>query len=480
LIAAQCTTWHGRFWPYRPQIAPLKTPAPSLHMSPDKTLTELQGWRAGLLWFAEPQSAQAQHESDGLLITARESDGMVRIQAIGAYRALAPTYPDLPVTHWPGLCIAPGFVDLHIHYPQTDVIGSPADGLLPWLEHYTFPHEKQFSELAVAHEVSGFFLDELMRHGVTTALCFATAHPESVDAFMAEAQKRQLRMITGKVLQDRHSPEGLRDTDTQLSLRQTEDLIRRWHGVDRLGYAITPRFAPTSTQAQLHGAGEIAQQFPNVWIQSHVAENLDEIRWVHELFPEARSYLDVYDRAGLLRQRAVYAHCIHLDETDRHRMAEVGATAAVSPTSNLFLGSGFFDYAASDAAGLRYGLASDVGGGTSFSPFHTMHAAYTVARQSVERQGVDRPGMSLAPEHLWWQHTAGAAAALGLNGKVGNLLPGCEADFVVLNPQATPLLARRTAQTETLAECLFAMIVLGDERLIAHTVVQAQRVSTPR
>jgi guanine deaminase len=412
------------------------------------------GWRAGLLWFPDPRNPKVQYERDGLLVTAREADGIVRIQAIGPYHYLAAYYPDLPMTHWPGRCIAPGFVDLHIHYPQTDVIGSPADGLLPWLEHYTFPHEKQFSEPAYAHEVSAFFLDELMRNGVTTALCFATAHPESVDAFMAEAQKRQLRMITGKVLQDRHSPDGLRDTDTALSLRQTEALIGRWHGVDRLSYAITPRFAPTSTPAQLHGAGEIAQQFPDVWIQSHVAENVDEIRWVHELFPEARSYLDVYDRTGLLRTRAVYAHCIYLDE-------------AVSPTSNLFLGSGFYDYPASDAAGLRYGLASDVGGGTSFSPFRTMHAAYTVARQSV-----GRPGMGLAPEHLWWQHTAGAAHALDLGGKVGNLLPGCEADFVVLNPQATPLLARRTAQTETLPEWLFAMIVMGDERLIAHTVVQ--------
>ncbi len=442
-------------------------------MRPAPHLTERQAWRASLLWFPDPTQPQAQHESDGLLVTAREADGIVRIQAIGPYRELAPQYPDLPVAHWPGLCIAPGFVDLHIHYPQTDVIGSPAEGLLPWLEHYTFPHEKQFADRAYAHEVSAFFLDELMRHGVTTALCFATAHTESVDAFMAEAQKRHLRMVTGKVLQDRHSPDGLRDTNTALSLRQTEDLIHRWHGVDRLGYAITPRFAPTSTREQLHGAGEIAQQFPDVWIQSHVAENVDEIRWVQELFPEARSYLDVYDRAGLLRQRSVYAHCIYLDEADRRRMAEVGASAAVSPTSNLFLGSGFFDYPASDAAGLRYGLASDVGGGTSFSPFHTMHAAYTVARQSV-----GRPGVSLAPEHLWWQHTAGAAAALDLNGQVGNLLPGYEADFVVLNPKATPLLARRTAQTETLAEWLFAMIVLGDERLIAHTVVQGH-LATP-
>ena len=434
--------------------------------------THLQAWRAGLLWFPDPHSPQAHHESDGLLVTAQEADGVVRIQAIGPYRELAPQYPDLPITHWSEHCIAPGFVDLHIHYPQTDVIGSPADGLLPWLENYTFPHETAFADPVVAREVSAFFLDELMRHGVTTALCFATAHPESVDAFMAEARARRLRMITGKVLQDRHSPDGLRDTDTQLSLRQTEDLIRRWHGVDRLGYAITPRFAPTSTPEQLHGAGEIAQQCPDVWIQSHVAENLDEIRWVHELFPDARSYLDVYDRAGLLRNRSVYAHCIYLDEADRRRMAEVGATAAVSPTSNLFLGSGLFDYAASDAAGLRYGLASDVGGGTSFSPFHTMHAAYTVARQSLRTAQGHRPGMSLAPEQLWWQHTAGAAQALGLAGTVGNLLPGCEADFVVLNPAATPLLARRTGQANTLAEWLFALIVLGDDRLIEHTVIQ--------
>lgn len=436
-------------------------------MNPDKTLTELQGWRAGLLWFAQPEAPQASHETDGLLVTAREADGVVRIQALGPWATLSAQYPGLPTTHWPGLCIAPGFVDLHVHYPQTDVIASPAEGLLPWLEHYTFPHEKQFGNLAHARETAAFFLDELLRNGVTTALCFATAHPESVHAFMTEAQARQLRMIAGKVLQDRHSPDGLRDTDTPLSLRQTEALIERWHGVQRLGYAITPRFAPTSTDAQLRGAGEIAQQFPDVWIQSHLAENVDEIRWVHELFPAARSYLDVYERAGLLRQRAVYAHCIHLDDTDRQRMHETGAVAAISPSSNLFLGSGFFDYAAADRCGLRYGLASDVGGGTSFSPFHTLHAAYTVARQ-----GVGHPGLSLAPEHLWWQHTAGAARALDLSGAVGNLLPGCEADFIALNPRATPLLARRSAQADTVAEWLFAMIVLGDDRLVTHTVVQ--------
>ena len=311
-------------------------------MTAPPAVSHLQGWRAGLLWFPDPEQPQAQHETDGLLVTGQSADGVVRVLAIGPYRDLAPQYPDLPVTHWPNRCIAPGFVDLHIHYPQTDVIGSPAEGLLPWLEHYTFPHEKQFSDPAYAQAVSGFFLDELMRQGVTTALSFATAHPVSVDALMAEAQKRRLRMVTGKVLQDRHSPDGLRDTDTAQSLRETEDLIRRWHGVDRLGYAITPRFAPTSTPAQLHGAGELAQQFPEVWIQSHVAENIDEIRWVHTLFPEARSYLDVYDRAGLLRQRAVYAHCIYLDEDRPPAHGRSGRNGGRQPHQQPVFGQRFF------------------------------------------------------------------------------------------------------------------------------------------
>ncbi|MBM3386210.1 MAG: guanine deaminase [Betaproteobacteria bacterium] len=431
--------------------------------------TELQAWRAGLLWFPDPAHPTLHHSDDGLLVTGRDAHGRVRVLAVGEHADVRPRFAETPTTHWPDLCIAPGFVDLHMHCAQTDVIASPAEGLLPWLERYTFPHEQKFGDWAHARASASFFLDELLRNGVTTALCFATAHPESVDAFMAEAQVRRLRMIAGKVLQDRHSPDGLRDVDTPLSLRQSEALIARWHGVDRLGYAITPRFAPTSSPEQLHGAGELAAQHPSVWIQSHLAENADEIRWVHALFPQARSYLHVYDRAGLLRPGAVYAHSIHLDDSDRRRMAETGAVAAVSPSSNLFLGSGFFDYAAADRCQLRYGLASDVGGGTSFSPFHTMHAAYTVARQ-----GVGRPGLSLAPEQLWWQHTAGAAQALGLNGVVGNLLPGCEADFIALNPAATPLLARRCAQAETLAEWLFAMVVLGDDRLVARTVVQGQ------
>ncbi len=420
-------------------------------------------YRSALLRFSE--EGQALYDEDGLLAIGPDAHGRQRVQAAGAWQQLSPQFAGQPVTHWPGRIIAPGFVDMHVHYPQTDVIGSPAEGLLPWLENYTFPHEKRFVAQGYAEQVAEFFLDELLRNGVTTALAFATSHPHSVDALFTEARRRQLRLITGKVLQDRHSPDGVRD-ETEQSLVDTEALIQRWHGVDRLGYAITPRFAPTSTPAQLRGAGELAARYPDVWIQSHVAENLDEVRWVQELFPRSRSYLAVYDDFGLMRERAVYAHCIHLDEADRALMHERRSAAAVSPTSNLFLGSGFFDYAGADRAGFAYGLASDVGGGTSFSPFHTMLAAYYVGRE-----GQTKPGLSLSPQQLWWQHTAGAARALGLQGVAGNLQPGCEGDFIVLNPQATPLLARRTAQAGSLDELLFAMIVLGDDRLVEQTVI---------
>jgi guanine deaminase len=282
---------------------------------------------------------------------------------------------------------------------------------------------------------------------------------------------------------DRHAPAALLNQArpgshvdaTEQSLLDSEALIQQWHGKGRLGYAITPRFAPTSTDAQLQGAGALAARYPDVWIQSHVAENLHEIAWARSLFPRSRSYLATYADFGLMRQRAVYAHCIHFDDDDRALMRDSATAAAISPTSNLFLGSGFFDYAGADRIGFGYGLASDVGGGTSFSPFHTMLAAYYVGRE-----GQTKAGLSLSPQHLWWQHTAGAGRALGLldaagQSVVGNLLPGCEADFVVLNPQATPLLARKTALASNLDELLFALIVLGDDRLVERTVISQAR-----
>lgn len=425
----------------------------------------MKAFRAAILRFAADGSAV--YEQDGLLVTGPAANGQAVVRAVGSYEAVAASHPGVPVEHLPGRIIAPGFIDLHIHFPQTDVIGSPAEGLLPWLEDYTFPHESRFADETHAAERAIFFVDELLRHGVTTALAFGTSHPESVDALLGEAQRRGMRLIAGKVLQDRHCPDGVRD-ETAQSLADTEALIARWHGRGRLGYAITPRFAPSCSEAQLRGAGELAAKYPDVWIQSHVAENLDEVEWARQLFPAARSYLDVYRQFGLMRERAVYAHCIHLDDEDRALMHDSGAAAAVCPTSNLFLGSGFFDYAAARRAGFRYGLASDVGGGTSFSPFHTMLAAYYVGRE-----GRTKAGLSLSPQELWWQHTAGAADALGLEGTVGNLQPGCEADFVVLDPAATPLLARKTANAASLDELLFSLIVLGDDRVVERAVIAA-------
>ena len=421
--------------------------------------------RAAILRF-DP-AGQALYEPDGLLAVGPDEAGLERVQAVGPFTALQPRFGGVPIEHWPGRIIAPGFVDLHVHYPQLDIIGSPASGLLPWLENYTFPQESLFADPGHCAQTAEFFLQEMLSNGVTTALAFATSHPASVDAIFAAAQRRGLRLIAGKVLQDRHSPDGVRDATAQ-SLHDTETLILRWHGRGRLGYAITPRFAPSCSDAQLRGAGALASRYPAVWIQSHVAENKDEVAWARELFPTARSYLSVYDDFGLMRERAIYAHCIHLDDEDRALMRDTGAAAAVSPTSNLFLGSGFFDFAAADRVGFRYGLASDVGGGTSLSPFHTMLAAYCVGRE-----GQSKPGVSLSPQRLWWQHTAGAAAALGLEGVVGNLQVGCEADFLVLDPGCTPLMRRRTAAATNLDELLFAMIVLGDDRLVQRTVIAA-------
>ncbi|MES3002305.1 MAG: guanine deaminase [Pseudomonadota bacterium] len=424
----------------------------------------MRAFRASILRFAD--DASAVYEEDGLLVVGPDAGGRQVVRAVGSYQKIAGNFPGVAVEHLPGRIIAPGFIDLHIHFPQLDVIGSPAAGLLPWLENYTFPHESRFSDEAHARELATFFVDELLRHGVTTALAFATSHPSSVNALMAEAQSRGMRLIAGKVLQDRHSPDGVRD-ETEQSLIDTESLIAKWHGNGRLGYAITPRFAPSCSEAQLRGAGELAAKYPDVWIQSHVAENLDEVKWARELFPSSRSYLSIYDDFGLMRERSIYAHCIHFDDEDRALMRSTGAAAAVSPTSNLFLGSGFFDYEGAQRVGFKHGLASDVGGGTSFSPFHTMLAAYYVGRE-----GQTKPGISLSPQNLWWQHTAGAAKALGLEGVVGNLQPGCEADFIVIDPKATPLLARKTANAASLDELLFSLIVLGDDRAIERAALE--------
>ncbi|MEC5163933.1 guanine deaminase [Janthinobacterium sp. CG_23.3] len=427
--------------------------------------TTLQAYRASLLHFhADPAFNEQAHSwfEDGLLLVA---DG--KIQAAGDYAQLhASLPPGTDVLDYRGKVIMPGFIDTHVHFPQTDMIASPAPGLLPWLETYTFPTERQFSDPAHARDVAEFFLDELLRCGTTTAMVYCTVHPESVDAFFSASEARQLRMVAGKVMMDRNCPEFLRDT-AESGARQTEDLIKRWHKRGRALYAITPRFAPTSTEAQLELAGELARAYPDTYLQTHVSENLDECKWVQSLFPHSRSYIDVYDHYGMLRPRAVFGHCIWLDERDRERMAETQSAAAICPTSNLFLGSGLFDFERADAARVPLSLATDVGGGTTFSMLQTMNEAYKVARMK---------GSYLPAMRMFYLATLGGARSLQLEGTIGNFVAGAEADFIVLDPKATPLLARRTERCNSLEELLFALALLGDDRTVAATYAAGRRV----
>jgi guanine deaminase len=425
----------------------------------------LQAFRASLLYFyADPafdDRAHAWHE-DGLLLL--EGD---RIKAAGDWSALAPTLPQGVTVHdYRGCIITPGFIDTHLHFPQTDMIASPAPGLLPWLDTYTFPSERRFDDPAHAREVAEFFLDELLRCGTTTAMVYCTVHRTSVDAFFEASEARNLRMAAGKVLMDRHCPDFLRDT-CDGGVRDSEELVNKWHKRGRQMYAITPRFAPTSSEEQLRLAGELAKAYPDTFIQTHVSENEDECTWVRTLFPSSRSYLHVYDHYGLMRPRAMFGHCIWLDEHDFGRMADTGAAASVCPTSNLFLGSGLFDFEKADAARAQLALGTDVGAGTSFSMLQTMNEAYKVARLK---------GSYLPALRMFYLATLGAARSMQLEGSIGSLAPGLEADFIVLDPKATPLLARRASHCDTLEELLFALALLGDDRAIRVTYAAGRKV----
>ena len=390
-----------------------------------------------------------------------------RIAALGPAESVLAALPDgVPVVDHGRHLLLPGFIDTHIHYPQTDVIAAGGRELLDWLEHHTFPEERRFADSTHSAEVSEFFLDELARNGTTTAQVFCTVHSASVEAFFAAAARRELCMIAGKVLMDRNAPAELCESAAEAD-RESRRLIERWDGEGRLHYAITPRFAITSSELQLQLAGRLARDFPDVFIQSHLAENHDEIRWMRELFPAARSYLEVYDRFGLLRERAVYAHCLHLDEPDRRRLAQSGAAAAFCPTSNLYLGSGLFDIRAADAAGMPFSTATDVGGGTSFCMLRTLDEARKVARLQ---------GQDLSPLRAFYLATLGAARCLKLEHRIGRLDVGAEADFIALDPQATPLMARRTAGTPALSDVLRILLTLGDDRAVVATYILGRQV----
>jgi len=398
-------------------------------------------------------------ETDGIVICR---DGL--IEAVGPAAELRARVPGVvAVTDYSGCLIAPGFIDTHVHYVQTGIVASYGTQLLDWLDRYAFPAEMAFEDAGHAAAMAKVFCDELLRNGTTTALVFCAVYPQSVEALFAEAERRGMRIAAGKVLMDRNAPEKLRDT-AQQGYDDSKALIARWHGRARCLYAITPRFAGTSTPAQLDAAGALWREHPDVLVQTHIAENRREIEWTAALFPARKNYLDVYDHHGLTGKRAVLAHGVHLSEDELCRCHESGTALSHCPTSNLFLGSGLFRIgAAKDARRpVQVGLGTDIGGGTSFSLLATMGAAYEIAQLN---------GHALGAMEAFYLATLGGARALALEDRIGSIAPGKEADLVVLDPKATPLLEVRNERSESVEDILFALMMLGDDRAVRATYV---------
>jgi len=397
---------------------------------------------------------------DGLLWI--EHGYIKTLQKAAAIENKLPT--DLKIHHVPNRLIVPGFVDTHVHYPQMKVIASYGAKLLDWLQTYTFPEEAKFSQIEYSQEIAKLFLDELLKQGTTTALVFCTVHPESVEAFFTQAEKRNLRMIAGKVMMDRNAPEDLTDT-AQSSYEQSKSLLKKWHGRSRLSYAVTPRFAPTSSSEQLSLAGKLLQEFPDCYLHTHLSEQVEEIEWVKQLFPRSQDYLDVYDQHGLVTDRSIFAHSIHLSERECERLAQADSAVAFCPSSNLFLGSGLFKLNNMLKHNIKVGLGTDVGGGTSMSIGKTMHDAYTVSAMAGD------PMNTLLTYYL---ATLGGAKALKLDEKIGNFNEGKEADFMVIDMNRNSILSQRIECSDNLHDQLFALMILGDDRNIVQTYVMGE------
>ena len=400
-------------------------------------------------------------DSDGAVLLA---DGV--IAAVGAANQLRKAHPQAVETHYgDDHLICPGFVDAHVHYPQTGIIASWGKRLIDWLNDYTFPEEMRLSDTAYAQEVATRYLDLTRAHGTTTVASYCTIHPHSVDALFSAAATRNQRIVAGKTCMDRNAPEGLRDT-AQSAYDDSKALLERWHGVDRLSYAITPRFSPTSTPDQLAALGALWGEHPDCLMQTHLSEQTDEVAWVRDLFPQARDYLDTYEAHGLLGDRAVFGHAIYLEPREIDRIAETGAALVHCPTSNTFIGSGLFDMAALATRNIPIGLATDTGGGSSFSMLRTMAAAYEIGQLR---------GTPLHAAQLIWLATAGSANSLHLGEKIGSLSTGYEADVTVLDLSSTPAIAQRQAQAKDAWESLFATIMMGDDRAIADVWIAGAR-----
>ena len=401
----------------------------------------------------------ARHESHGAVLVR---DG--RIADVGPADRLRAAHPQARITDHGRALISAGFVDAHVHYPQTAIIASWGKRLIDWLNLYTFPEEMRFADPAYAAEIANRYLDLTLAQGTTSVCTYATIHPTSVDAIFQAAQARGQRVWAGKTCMDRNAPEGLRDTP-QSAYDDSRRLLEKWHGVDRLSYVVTPRFSPTSTPEQLAALGALWRAHPECLMQTHLSEQTDEIAWVRDLFPQARDYLDTYEAQGLLGQGAVYGHAIHLTDRERDRLAEAGASLVHCPTSNTFIGSGLFDMGL--ARRLRVGLATDTGGGSSFSMLRTMAAAYEVSQLR---------GQPLHPAQLWWLATQGSARALHAETRIGNIALGMEADLVVIDLACTLAIEQATRRAEDIWQALFPTIMMGDDRAIREVYVGGRGV----
>ncbi len=404
---------------------------------------------------------QVRYLEDGVLITEQG-----KIRWFGTWNDAQDHLPaNVEIQHYPEQLIIPGMIDTHIHFPQTEMVGAYGEQLLSWLNTYTFPTEIQFKEKAYAQQIAKLFVNELLKNGTTTALVFCTVHPESVDALFEAAAQQQMRLIAGKVMMDRHAPEALCDT-AESAYEDSKALIGKWHGQGRALYAITPRFAPTSTPEQLERAGQLKAEFPDVYVHTHLSENKDEIAWVKDLFPAQKGYLDVYHHYGLTGQRSVFAHCVHLEDKEWQCMHETDSAIAFCPTSNLFLGSGLFPLKKIWQQQVKVGLGTDIGAGTSFSLLQTVNEAYKV--QQLQ-------GDKLSAFESLYHATLGGAKALDLDDKLGNFNVGKEADFVVLNLKPTALQQLRQSRSKSIEDSLFALFTMGDDRNIEATYIYGQK-----
>ena len=388
------------------------------------------------------------------------------IDCIGPVDFKKPEFQDIEVIDYGDHLISAGFVDAHVHYPQTAIIASWGKRLIDWLNIYTFPEEIRFKSLEYASEIAARYIDLSLSNGTTTMASYCTIHPESVDAFFESAAIKNMCVVGGKTCMDRNAPGDLCDT-AKSAYDDSKVLLQKWHKKGRAHYAITPRFSPTSTPDQLSALGSLWSEFPECLMQTHLSEQVDEIDWVRKLFPKARDYLDTYETFGLLGERGVYGHAIHLETREIDRLSEVGASIIHCPTSNTFIGSGLFDVKELASRSIKLGLATDIGGGSSFSMLRTMAGAYEVAQLK---------GVALHPAQLMWLATQGSAKALNLDNQIGNIAPGMAADFVVLDLSSTPAISQRSTRANDVWEELFPTIMMGDDRAIAATYIAGKKI----